>query len=444
MTSTANDTIAAIATAHGVGAICIIRISGACALSIASTLSGRDLKPRYATLVNLTSLSGEPLDEAIAIYFKAPNSFTGEDVVELQTHGGIVVAQMVLSEILASGARLATAGEFSKRAFLNGKIDLAKAEAIEAIINSRSESAAKILARSLRGELGDFVDELRTELVRTLAYCETAIDYADDDLPDDILDSTHKMLSQNHQKLQKIVSISQSRRGLIDGFRIAIIGKPNVGKSSLLNSLLHYERAIISDEAGTTRDRIEESIKIGTHLVKIIDTAGIRSGAGFVESKGIEYSVAAASEADIIVCVFDGSRVSDGEDLEILKLCEKHADKKIIYAINKSDLEFKFDIDLPEPVQISRYDTTGLEQILQDYLDSLDTTSLMLSSMRQIECCVAADEALVRADDLLYQGELELFAYELNKAILQLSSITKPFSTNEILDEMFSNFCLGK
>lgn len=440
---TSSDTIAAIATANGLGAICIIRISGPRALEFAKTLCDKNLKPRYATLVNLTKSDKSFIDEAIAIYFKAPFSFTGEDVVELQIHGGSVLGEIVLAELVKLGARLAQPGEFSKRAFLNGKISLDKAENIQALILAKSEGAAKILARSLRGELGDFVLALRTELVRTLAYCETAIDYADDDLPLDIFNKTQDMLEQNIKKLDEIVKISLSRKGLIDGFRVAIIGKPNVGKSSLLNALLKYERAITSDEAGTTRDSIEESLQVGSHLIKIIDTAGIREGAGDIESKGIAISKNAASQADIIMAVFDGSSLSDLADKEILKICA-NAKAKCFYILNKSDLDFKFDLNLNPAIKTSRNDTNELLNALNEYLNSQDTSSLMLSSTRQIQLCQKASQALKNAKSLLSSGDLELFAFELNLAITSLASISHPFERSEILDEMFLNFCLGK
>ena len=259
MISSKNDDIAAIATAHGIGSICIIRLSGSTALQSALKLTKiSNLSPRLATLTKIYSLDKEFLDEAIMIYFKAPASFTGEDVVEFHTHGGFVVADMILNELVKLGVRLAEPGEFSKRAFLNDKLDLAKAEAIQGLINSRSEAAAKILARQMRGDLSRYVEQMRNELVKTLAFVETSIDYADDDLPGDLLEQIKAMLEANAAKLDKIVQISEQRRGLIDGFKVAIVGKPNVGKSSILNSLLSYERAIISDEAGTTRDRREE------------------------------------------------------------------------------------------------------------------------------------------------------------------------------------------
>ncbi len=438
-----NDTIAAVATAHGVGAISIIRLSGADALSLALKLTKiTSLVPRYATLTKIYA-EGELIDEALLIYFKAPHSFTGEDVVEFQLHGGLVVANLILGELIKNGARLARAGEFSKRALINGKMDFSKIEAINSLINAKSEDSVKIIARTMRGDLAKFANEIRSELVKTLAFVETSIDYADDDLPADLLESISQMLKQNSVKLDKIVAISQSRKGLLEGFKIAIVGKPNVGKSSILNSLLSFDRAIISDEAGTTRDSIEEALKIGTHLVRIIDTAGIRKNADKIEQIGISYSLRAIEEADVILAVFDASQEADEQDSEILELL-KNSQKKIFYVLNKCDLGVKF--ASPEnPIKICAKQGTGeVINSLKTYLDAQETSEILLNSTRQISCCEAASEAIKRALNLLAESELELFAYELNTAIEQISSITKPFERSEILDEMFSNFCLGK
>lgn len=581
-----SETIAAIATAHGIGGICIVRISGEEALSIALSLSHRSsLRPRYATLVNLFDASGEAFGEAILIYFKAPHSFTGEDVVEVQTHGGFTASSLALDAVLALGARIANPGEFSKRAFLNGKMDLSKAEAISDLINSRSQSAAKILSRSLRGELADFVANLREALVKTLAFVEVCIDYAEDDLPSDVLQNSQEMLSQNIASLEKITRISRSRKGLIEGFKVAIVGKPNVGKSSILNSMLSFSRAIVSDEAGTTRDLIEESLQIGTHLIRIVDTAGIRHSGSKLESIGISYSLRAASEADVILAVFDASREWDAEDAQILKILREQKSKKIIYVLNKCDLPRKFhpsaedlgeDLEafsaknlaaenpIPEnftaenlrqsqtcnaslnscaqnlkaknlkrdlsaqnsistnsaptsqialansinpkeqnfaakaglvapnteratascaaenftqddskqnsansiapnssainsagqntqansifaPLEISANE--GVDKILtalESYLNSQNFDGLMLSNERQILSCESALAALKNASERLACGELELFAFEINRAIEAIARISRPFERDEILDEMFSNFCLGK
>ena len=434
--------IVALATPYGVGAISIIRLSGKDALGIADKICG-SLTPRVAHLKELKDRDGNVLDEAIVIYFKAPFSFTGEDVVEFQTHGGVVVANLIIDEILAYGARIADPGEFSKRALLNGKIDLAKAESIQGLINARSEGAAKILARVMSGELGLFCDTLRDELISTLAYTETCIDYADDDLPADIMEQIKLKLKEVSSKLDHIISISNSKKGLIDGYKVAIIGCPNVGKSSILNSLLNYERAIISDTPGTTRDTIEEQIKVGTHLVRIIDTAGIRHSDHDIENIGIEYSKRAANSADIIICVFDSSRVSNSEDIAILDFINS-LNKKVIFVLNKSDLEFKFDLDIDGILLSAKDECTALKSALERYLNSQDTNEIMLSSNRQIKACQDAKNAIDRATELLDESVLELFAYEINRAIKEIGSITKPLQNSEILDKMFSSFCLGK
>lgn len=434
--------IVALATPYGVGAISIIRLSGKDALGIADKICG-SLTPRVAHLKELKDRDGNVLDEAIVIYFKAPFSFTGEDVVEFQTHGGVVVANLIIDEILAYGARIADPGEFSKRALLNGKIDLAKAESIQGLINARSEGAAKILARVMSGELGLFCDTLRDELISTLAYTETCIDYADDDLPADIMEQIKLKLKEVSSKLDHIISISNSKKGLIDGYKVAIIGCPNVGKSSILNSLLNYERAIISDTPGTTRDTIEEQIKVGTHLVRIIDTAGIRHSDHDIENIGIEYSKRAANSADIIICVFDSSRASNSEDIAILDFINS-LNKKVIFVLNKSDLEFKFDLEIDGILLSAKDECSALEFALESYLNSQDTNEIMLSSNRQIKACQDAKNAIDRATELLDESVLELFAYEINRAIKEIGSITKPLQNSEILDKMFSSFCLGK
>lgn len=438
------DTIVATATANGVGAISIVRVSGKDALKLSlKLLRLQNLRPREAKFTKIYSINNELIDEGIIIYFKSPNSFTGEDIVEFQTHGGFSVSNLVIENLINLGARVAQPGEFSKRAFLNSKMSLSKAETIQALINSRSNDSHKILARQLEGELGKFVNELRSELVKTLAYIETCIDYADDDLPSDILLDTDKMLDENIQKLENITTVSEQRKGLIDGFKVAIIGKPNVGKSSLLNAMLKKDRAIISDEAGTTRDTIEETLLVGTHLVRIIDTAGIRDGRSNVESLGIQHSLRVAKEADIIIAVFDSSRKQDEEDDKILEILE-NSDKKVIKVINKSDLDRELTSDI-SGIEIST--KTSLKPLfneLKSYLDSQNYDGVMLITTRQITATKNALEALKRAKFQLKDGVLELFAYEINLAITEISSITRPFERSEILDEMFSSFCLGK
>ncbi|EAH4721998.1 tRNA uridine-5-carboxymethylaminomethyl(34) synthesis GTPase MnmE [Campylobacter jejuni] len=441
-----SDTIAAIATAHGVGSISIVRLSGERALEFALKLSHKTkLTPRHTTFTKLFNQNNEIIDEAIMIYFKAPYSFTGEDIVEFQTHGGFSVSEVLLEELVSLGARLALAGEFSKRACLNGKMTPLKALNIQDLILSKSALAAKIIARNMQGNLGELLEKIRTDLVKTLAFVETSIDYADDDLPSDLLEQISTMCEENSKILKEIYTLSQSKKGLIEGFKIAIVGKPNVGKSSLLNALLSYERAIVSDIAGTTRDTIEESFKLGTHLLRIIDTAGIRESKDVIEQIGVALSKKSLEDADIILAVFDASRVQDKEDEKIFDLLA-NTDKKIFWILNKSDLENVFkNTQNKNFIKLSaQKDITLLKEELQNYLNSFDSEGIMVSSLDLINACKISSEAIFRAKGLLEESSLELFAFELNLAINELARFTKDFQRDEILDEMFGNFCLGK
>ncbi|EAH8284745.1 tRNA uridine-5-carboxymethylaminomethyl(34) synthesis GTPase MnmE [Campylobacter jejuni] len=441
-----SDTIAAIATAHGVGSISIVRLSGERALEFALKLSHKTkLTPRHATFTKLFNQNNEIIDEAIMIYFKAPYSFTGEDIVEFQTHGGFSVSEVLLEELVSLGARLALAGEFSKRACLNGKMTPLKALNIQDLILSKSALAAKIIARNIQGNLGELLEKIRTDLVKTLAFVETSIDYADDDLPSDLLEQISTMCEENSKILKEIYTLSQSKKGLIEGFKIAIVGKPNVGKSSLLNALLSYERAIVSDIAGTTRDTIEENFKLGTHLLRIIDTAGIRESKDVIEQIGVALSKKSLEDADIILAVFDASRVQDKEDEKIFDLLA-NTDKKIFWILNKSDLENVFkNTQNKNFIKLSaQKDITLLKEELQNYLNSFDSEGIMVSSLDLINACKISSEAIFRAKGLLEESSLEFFAFELNLAINELARFTKDFQRDEILDEMFGNFCLGK
>jgi len=390
------------------------------------------------------------IDEAIVLYFAAPKSYTGEDVVELQSHGGIVTAERILASCTAYGARLANPGEFTKRAVLHGKIDLAQAEAAAKLIESKSIDAAKILSRQLKGELGRFVNELRDKLVEILAYIEVNIDYAEEDLPQTLQDEIRTKLAYIRAKIEETLHASESRAGLIEGFRVAIIGKPNVGKSSLLNALLRYDRAIISDIAGTTRDTIEEEIRIGTHLVKIVDTAGIRQSGDTIEQIGIERSLKAVKHADLVIALFDGSMPLDANDREIIELLEKECqDKELIVAINKSDLPQQIEdaaIDKFSPLRIStKQDASAIVKRLEEKLNKQNIGSdLLLISKREVDAAKRAYDAIDAALVQLEYGELELFAFEINEAIDAIASITQPFERDEILDKMFGSFCLGK
>jgi len=391
------------------------------------------------------------IDEGVVIYFKAPYSFTGEDVVEFQTHGSSVISQIIIDEILKMGGRLATPGEFTKRAFLNSKIDLSQAEAISAIIDAKSKDAVKLLSKQLKGDLKKFVDDIREKLVEILAYIEVNIDYAEEDLPTDLEDDIKAKLESISSLLSSTLTSSKLREGLIEGFKISIIGKPNVGKSTILNKLLSFDRAIISDIAGTTRDTIEESLKVGSHLVKIVDTAGIRSASDEIEKIGIQRSKESAKESEIIIAVFDQSREFDDEDDEILKILNGYKDEKEIFVLlNKADIASdKFDknkLKMFKTIEFSK--DSSIDELVKYIQESLDKNNfeddMILTSKRQIACVEEANTYIKEALENLDFNELELFAYNINDAIKSISSITTAFERDEILDKMFSNFCLGK
>ncbi len=446
-----SSTIAAIATAHGIGSIAIVRLSGTDALSIAKNVARRErLTPRHATLCTLYNTRHELLDEAIVLYFKAPHSFTAEDVVEFQCHGGLIVAQQVLQATLDAGAVLAQPGEFSKRAFLNGRIDLSEAEAIARLIEAQSEDAAAILAKQMKGSLRHYIEKVRDELLHILAYSEVSIDYAEEDLPQDLIEQITAKLHYLHVKLEETLEASQRRSGLMQGFRVSIIGKPNVGKSSLLNSLLNYSRAIVSDIAGTTRDTIEEQIKIGSHLIKIVDTAGIRDADDEIERIGMERTLASVRESDIVIALFDGSRAYDVQDKAIVELIDQFEEtKEIVVVINKSDLKQQFHAsELLErsPLQLScKESSRKLVATLQKIMDATNSSDeVMLISTRQVEAVSKTLHAIKAAYEPLQDQELEIFSFHLNEALHAIASITRPFENDEMLDKMFGSFCLGK
>jgi tRNA modification GTPase len=445
-----HNSIAAIATAHGVSSISIIRVSGEASLQIAQKLSHLEkITPRHAHLTSLYNTQNDLIDHAIMIYFAAPHSFTGEEIVEFQCHGGMIVAQEILDTITSYGVRLAEPGEFSKRAFLNGKIDLTEAEAISKLIEAKSVDAAKILAKQMKGELKDFVNESRDALLRSLAYSEVMIDYAEEDIPSDIMKNIVTQLDDLTGKIEQIVDASHRRRGLIEGFKVAIIGKPNVGKSSLLNALLSYDRAIVSEIAGTTRDTIEEQVRIGSHIIRLVDTAGIRESDDTIEKIGIERSISSVEDADIVIALFDGSGIFDEEDEKILDIINEFQDKHSIVAINKSDLDLKLDsskLEAFDPIEVSA--KKGFEKLtvsIENLLNSIgEGEELMLISARQIEAVTLAKNAILEAKEPLLDGELEFFSYHLQEAVKAISSISKPYDSEEILDKMFGEFCLGK
>lgn len=465
-----DSTIVGISTASGLGAIAIVRLSGARALEIALALSHRTaLAPRHATLSYVYDGSAKPIDQAILLYFKAPRSYSGEDICEIHCHGGAVCARLVVERALELGAVCARSGEFTKRAFLNGRIDLAQAQAIAGLINAQSASSAQILVRQLQGEVSAFVEQVRERLIELLAYSEANIDYSEDLDEDTTLAMSTKLESLRHT-LQVVQRDSTHRAGAIEGFRLCIVGKPNVGKSSLLNALVAFDRAIISPLAGTTRDTIEESLYIHGTLVRLIDTAGIRHSEDSIEQRGIERSIAAMESSNIIIALFDSSRALDSEDYAILDRLKAQGAHTLI-VLNKSDMPSALDSQsrallmrtlhaLPHQASPSLLEISSKcgkdeafahlspHKVLDAIAKVLEGTqqgdALLLSSGYQLTQINATLDALLQAAQKLQSGELELFSYHINEAIAAISAISKPYEYTQMLDAMFGSFCLGK
>lgn len=453
------DTIVAIATPSGVGGICIVRLSGKQAEQIASTITKKPaFTPRYATLSLLYDTQGALLDEAIVLYFQAPKSYTGEDVIEFQCHGGDIIGRRVLNECLLLGARIARAGEFTKRAYLNGRLDLAQANAIAQMITTRDASFQSALLKQLKGDLGAFVEQVRASLISALAHTEVMIDYSEEDIPSDIITRIHSMLASLATRLNNIYTFSKARPS--QGHSLCLIGKPNVGKSSLLNALLLYERAITSPIAGTTRDRIEEDLLIGSHRVRLIDTAGIHTSDDSLESKGIEKSLQALKEASIILVVFDGSSPLDPQDEAIIALVQEESASRqspptILPIINKCDLPAMLDTAALHKLDsssaaiainaLNKPETAStLYSVIAQALAQESYQDIILSAPYQQEAIAQAQAHIHKACAKLESLELELFAYHIKDALESIGCITHPYNSEEVLDSMFGQFCLGK
>lgn len=451
-----SDTIAAIATATGRGGVGIIRISGTQALAIAASITGKKLAPRTAIFSAFKDKNENILDQGIALYFPSPNSFTGQDVVELQAHGGPVILDMLLNLCLELGARQARPGEFSERAFLNDKIDLAQAEAIADLIDASSVQAARNAMRSLRGEFSLQVQQLTSQLTELRIYVEAAIDFPEEEI-DFLGDGKVK------NKLEKIISQlelvkNKANQGALlrDGMNVVIAGRPNAGKSSLLNKLAGYDAAIVTDIAGTTRDILKEQIQIDGMPLHIVDTAGLRIAKDKVEQIGIEKAISAIEQADKVLLVIDASCE---EQLDPLNLWSEFSNQppepKLISIVrNKIDLvdqqaqQLKLNPSY-NYIDISAKTGEGIDVLRQHLKDvmGLQTSNEGIFSARRRHI-----EALELANSFLQQGFLqlthaqagELLAEDLRLAQQALGQITGEFSADDLLGEIFSSFCIGK
>lgn len=445
------DTIAAIATPPGKGGVGIIRISGSIAKEIAEHLTKRKLTPRYAHYSNFYSDSNSIIDTGLVLYFPNPHSFTGEDVVELQGHGGPVILDLLLEATLKRGARLAKPGEFSERAFLNDKIDLSQAEAIADLINAGSKQAANAAINSLQGKFSDKINELKELLINLRMYVEAAIDFPEEEvdfLSDELITASIKKIKL---KFKEIIASAMQGQLLQEGIHIVIIGKPNVGKSSLLNQLAGKDSAIVTEIAGTTRDVLKEYIQIDGLPLHIIDTAGLRETEDIVEQIGIARAYQEIKKADHVLCLMDALEFQPNQLEKIIKQWNI-ADKSIIFIKNKIDLVG----EKASIVQHGSYTMIGISaksgegiELLKEYIKNKagyhQQEGLFLARRRHLD-------ALDRAETLVKSGELqltesragELLAEDLRQAQLALSEITGEFTADDLLGEIFSNFCIGK
>ncbi len=447
------DTIAAIATATGRGAVGIVRVSGPQSAFIANQMLGCLPTPRHATLLTFRDAAGTPLDEGLALWFPAPHSYTGEDVLELQGHGGAIVLQQVLERALALGARLARPGEFSERAFLNGRFDLAAAEAVADLIDASSTAAARAALRSLQGEFSSQLASLVASLTELRVYVEAAIDFPDEEL--DLL--ADGAIAERLSRLQLRITVlgNTARQGVLlrDGVSVVIAGRPNVGKSSLFNRLAERDVAIVTDIAGTTRDVLRQSIQLDGLPVTVVDTAGLRRTEDTVEREGVRRAYAEVAQADRILLVVDDTCGVGAEEQDILaELPEALVRTSLTVVRNKADLSGRpvglADGPLGPEVTISAVSGAGLTA-LSAHLKAVvgfSTPEAGEFSARRRHL-VALQQATTHIDtaiDTLATRALELLAEELRLAQERIGEITGAVTSDDLLGQIFSGFCIGK
>jgi len=460
-TTTEFDTIAAISTPPGEGAISIVRLSGEEALPIAEKIfKGRDLQKVASHTINYGHIvdpeNGEVIDEVMVSVLRAPKTYTREEMVEINTHGGIVATNHVLQLLLSHGARLAEPGEFTKRAFLNGRIDLTQAESVMDLIRAKTDRAMQVAVNQLDGNLSRLIKNIRQEILDALAQVEVNIDYPEYDAVETM---TTKMLLEKatmvKKQIEQLLATASQGKVLREGLATAIVGRPNVGKSSLLNYLLHEDKAIVTDVAGTTRDVIEEYVNVRNVPLKLIDTAGIRETDDKVEKIGVERSKQAITQADLVLLILNNSEALTDEDRTLLAATQ---DKKRLVILNKTDLPVKLDeAELQQTVApeniiaISALTATGVDQLEQRIadlfwggIDNSQSTTLV-SNARQIGLLNQAKQAL---DDVLagIQAEMpvDLVQIDMTRCWDLLGEITGDAYQDELLNQLFSQFCLGK
>jgi len=443
-----SDTICALATAYGQSGIGVIRVTGPLSKSLSKKILHQDLQPRYAYYGSFFDNDNNLIDKGVAIAFPGPNSYTGEDVVEFQGHGGVSVIRKLLETIISLDVRVAEPGEFTKRAFLNGKMDLVQAEAVQDLIQSSSEESALSAVRSLTGEFSEKINQILSELIALRVFVEATIDFSDEEI--DFLES-HEVSSKLYSlKLTLLNILESANQGAIlrDGIHVAIAGKPNAGKSSLLNSLTKQPSAIVTDVAGTTRDVLKETIQIDGMPIHIIDTAGLHNSDNIIEQEGIRRAHTEINNADVVLLVYDASDKS--VDLSILP--ESVKDKPKIVIKNKIDLTgSKTGIQKiqnnPE-ISISAKNGDGINIVRKALADfaglNSNTEGVFLARKRHI---IAINETLSFINSAISQldgGASELVAEDLRQAGMHLGQITGEFSSDDLLGQIFSSFCIGK
>jgi len=445
------ETIAAIATAPGRGGVGVIRVSGSDLLPVALALTGKTPKPRYATLTDFKAADGSTIDSGLLLYFPDPNSFTGEDVLELQGHGGPVVMQMLLARCLDLGARLAEPGEFSRRAFLNGKLDLAQAEAVADLIDAATTSAARSAVRSLQGEFSKAIHSLTDELINLRMLVEATLDFPEEDI--DFLKAANAFgrLETLQLKLAEVFDRAGQGKLLQTGLHVVLAGQPNVGKSSLLNRLAGDDLAIVTPIAGTTRDALRSTIQIEGIPLHIIDTAGLRETEDEVEKIGIERSWREIERADVVLLLVDARAGVAEADREILARLPERLKRITIY--NKIDLSGKPAERHDEPdttaISLSARSGEGIELLRQELLNIAgwhQAEDVFIARERHLRALAAAQEHIAAARNVV-EGPLpalELFAEELRLAQQSLGEITGEFTADDLLGVIFSRFCIGK
>lgn len=460
------DTIVALATPTGRSGIGVIRLSGADALSVAIRLTGRQtgFEPRHAHLVTLQDSDGEALDEAIVTYFMRPRSFTGEDVIEISCHGSPVLLRQVIDICLAQALRVAEPGEFSLRALANGRMNLAEAEAIRDLIDSQTVASARQAVRQMRGEFSHQLQPIKDELLDVIVILESALEFVEDDLPETQGESIKTKLGEIAKEIDKIAATFKAGKLIRDGLRVALVGRPNVGKSSLFNALLGSDRAIVTDIAGTTRDQVHERFTIGDIPISLIDTAGLRDTTDTVESIGVERSRRTMADADVVLVLLDAAEDLTTEDQEII---DSVRDVPHLIVLNKSDKPEAISVSEltstfirkasnlreahgPKIIATSAKTGSGLDQLqlaIAEPFSPQDASSngFLVTDARHFDLLVRSADEVRHSIDLLEQRQSEeIVLVGLHNALRYLGQITGETTTEDMLTRIFSTFCIGK